>query len=1323
MAAQSACSPGSADRRTVPRAGRTLLAVALAAGMSVATARGEDVCPPAILQWFEASYDTIERRTADLFMAGYGAVWLPPPGRADQGNWSVGYDPYDRFDLGGPRRETMYGTETGLKTVARTFDRAGVALHVDAVINHAGFSDLEQPEGFVEAGGYPGLAITLPYDGAGDFHPADWHGDIYGRLAGLVDIAHEKNHRFIRHPVDPGDPDNIPVVGTVPDAAGRLANVPDPSNRRFYPDRDLDPIWVYDPATGQGDIPIYPFNLDDPMAGDPVKENGMGYLMRYLQWMVQEVGVDGFRIDAAKHVEGWVLDYFDRAVYRQNPRRRLDGSRDHVFSYCEVFDGDRGYLNTFVKKTIDPSQPGVIGGNRDVLDFPLQFALRGNLTGNGYVNDWGNVVGAGMDTYGGGLHNGSKGVMFASSHDEHGPELSNVAHAYILMHPGNAVVYFNGKEFGDDRDFPKDGRGDALGGVFGDWIRRLVQIRNTHGRGNYRERLLEKEIHAFERGGSAIVLLSNRTDAGFDSRRFQTTFGAGTPLIELTGAASDPGIDPRDDIRSLLVVNGDGTVDVRFLRNSSFDRNMNSFFHGTGALVYGLSGPQAPAGLELTGTAGVLGGGDPGPNGHDNGVTRLTDLHVVTGESVTARLQTVEVNLLGSHRDVWADGDNALIRVDGGIDVNGNGRVDFTAPGTVSYGFERFGDKCEPLIGPGGLGDGGWDGDGEFVQTIDTTGLAEGTHYIEARAFRHRTDGGPAIYSSFKKIIYVDRLPPSSAVEGFVPFANAPADPDNQDLLVRSLDRTADAVHVFLDEPAGTPDANMIQYAAGGQGPAEKIDRDLFVYGFFGLTSGNHVATVVTFEVTGNVNVQRFAGLTLATNIGRGPGDLDFDGQLTPTDLANADGAFEQILWSRDFLFNPAADVTGDGRVNTDDLLGMEQVLIDGSAPPTVMATYQTVKRRRVDFNGDSLNNEADYAALRAGFDGNDWRLDLNGDAVVNPLDEFLMTARFGVSGQALTSWQAGSGDWSDGNHWTAGVPAAATGAFIDNGGVAALGAGADVTAGSVYVATTAAGRLDVGDAALRTGDLHVGPGGSIAAAPGGQFRLTGHFYNLSTQPQQFDLADATLRFAGSADQDGPQMLEAAGLDLGAIADGWVDNYELGSLVIEPGAVVKLTDHFANHGGAPGGEAVYVDELLLPDPDAGSPDGEGWIDTNGIALYYRNGGEPKRLVYGDTNLDGDLDVDDYLALKRGFGTQSGAIWSGADTDGDGDVDFSDYATMRDGFGRPATTPPALPEPGTLTLFAAAALLLLRRARAGRPPASRAAASATAQPGGNGRLIA
>ena len=119
------------------------------------------------------------------------------------------------------------------------------------------------------------------------------------------------------------------------------------------------------------------------MAGDPVVENATGYLMRNAQWLVQVIGVDGLRIDAAKHVQGFVLDFLDRAVYRQNPRRLLDGSQSHVFTYSEVFDANPAVLLPHVKKNINPGDPGRIGGNRDIVGFQVVFCAQGESGANG----------------------------------------------------------------------------------------------------------------------------------------------------------------------------------------------------------------------------------------------------------------------------------------------------------------------------------------------------------------------------------------------------------------------------------------------------------------------------------------------------------------------------------------------------------------------------------------------------------------------------------------------------------------------------------------------------------------------------------------------------------------------------------------------------------------------------------------------------------------------------------------------------------------------------------------------------------------------------
>ena len=73
----------------------SLLACGCGLGAALApSVFAQNVSAPVILQWFESSWDTIERRTADFHAAGYGGLWTPPPGRAlyTEAGGGIGYD-------------------------------------------------------------------------------------------------------------------------------------------------------------------------------------------------------------------------------------------------------------------------------------------------------------------------------------------------------------------------------------------------------------------------------------------------------------------------------------------------------------------------------------------------------------------------------------------------------------------------------------------------------------------------------------------------------------------------------------------------------------------------------------------------------------------------------------------------------------------------------------------------------------------------------------------------------------------------------------------------------------------------------------------------------------------------------------------------------------------------------------------------------------------------------------------------------------------------------------------------------------------------------
>jgi hypothetical protein len=883
-----------------------------------------DYSAPPILQYFEGSYATIEQRAPDIFNAGYGSVLTPPPGRADSGNQSVGYDVYNRYDFGGPGNPTLYGTQQGLKAMIAAIHQTGDSYYSDLVWNHDGFSNLGT-SGFAASGGYPGFALTLGsssnYAGYndidGDFHSKYDSSTTGMRLAGLIDIAQEKNYQFIRSPVGPNSM-NLPA-GTTP-WNGKLANVPDPNNAQYYSDHSLAGRTEWDPALGQN-FTIWPYNLANPMNGTPTLENALGYLMRYTQYMVQVMGVDGFRLDAVKNMPSWVMNYFDLATYGNSFRTLLNGQQEPIFGFSEVFDGNESLLQQYYSKTALSNPPNTVGGNRDVLDFPLFFALQNNLTGNGIQNNWNNVINASVDAADDGLaNNGSEGVSFVSSGDNGPPYLDNVAYAFTLTRPGNAIVYFNAQEFGTNRSFPKGGRGDALGGLYGNAITTLVNIRDTHPYGNFEVRDQEQNVLIYERSNSMLVGLSNRLDAGYDSRTVHTDFAPGTYLIELTGNAASTTIDPNGDIPPLLQVDSSGNVNMRVPRNTNGSGQQTN----DGYVIYAPASPQGA--LTLTNVDHVIPAQTPTTS--TNGTAVLSPVDVVTGNSFQIQLNTSNVNLLGNpaFHDQNANGDNAIFKIDGGIDVTGNG-FGSTNPGDASYGFQQF----TTVHNPGYFSA---NGNGQYVQAIDTSKLSNGMHYITVRAFRHGVGGQPPIFTDFTQAIYIDHGPTVSAIQSFVPTVAGVN--QNQTLTVQSTDLLANNVHVFFDLPANLTNAQILSMISNAN-QANQIDRNLWTYNVTGLTNGNHVATVVSYQIDGNANVQRFPGLFTSTIFGAGLGDVNFDGQYNGTDITQ----FGQVLNSNNSQFNPAADLNGDGVIDNSDLLLLYPRLQSVGAGAATLAAYQ----------------------------------------------------------------------------------------------------------------------------------------------------------------------------------------------------------------------------------------------------------------------------------------------------------------------------------------------------------------------------------------------
>jgi len=871
------------------------------------------------LQWFETEWDDIERRVPDLFLAGYDAVWLPPVSKASF--QSAGYDPFDRFDLGKPpllsfsssRARTTYGTEATFGAMVDELHQAGAQVYFDAIFNHN--NGRTQSDSFLAQGGYPGFWIPResppqdksPTDNWGDFHNGIASGYLQsenpggaryhlqnGDLVALIDISQESNNQFIRHPVEAGDPLNIP--------AGTIWNKPDADNARFYPDQILSPQTFVNPGTsrnpGAQSFTRYPYNLSAPLNGDPVSDNATGLLMRWAQWMVEVQGVDGFRLDAHKHAPTWFWDgFFDSAVYKTRTSPAT-GNKVTPFSFGENVTGNFDMLANYIRKDSF--------GNRDSLDIQGAARLRDLLNAGGF-GSWGDITSNAdsgpLDVADDGIVNGSMGVNHVFSHDNGSagdggslPPLPTARQsgypemAYMLMRPGRAIVYYNGR--GVPRSggfFPREGNPNALGWdpvsqSIDDTITTLVQLRNQIAYGQYF--LLNantSDVLAFERAfngqANGLVGVNDRYDSGARSVTVHTQYPQGTRLHEMTGNAADPVIDPGNNIPDTIVVGANGTVNLIVPNNKT-----GSVEHGKGYVIYSEALPDAS--VTFIGANGTI---DPDPSSFPDFLQRLSQATVITSDSFEIRLQTAA----GDPDDPNTD-DNALFAFDQrNTDSNGNGSVDIPTSSSVIGGYENFLTLHAPMFGSGNAF-------GLYRQSIDATQLSEGYHYLSVIAFRHRNAGTTPIFRQVRKVIYIDRQPPAIALEqdGMV------VDTPRPEFVVDLLDRTAKSIHMFLNLPSGTDPLTLIDTT----NQVIPFDRYTYKKTFDpDLNEGTNTVTVVAIEDSGNAKV-----LNATITVGTCPADLNGDGVLNFFDVS----AFLSALNASD----PSADFNGDGQFNFFDV-------------------------------------------------------------------------------------------------------------------------------------------------------------------------------------------------------------------------------------------------------------------------------------------------------------------------------------------------------------------------------------------------------------------
>lgn len=173
-----------------------------ATSLSLTTSTGSKVMMQAFYWDVPAGgtwWNTVSTKVQDWSNAGIDAIWLPPVSKAQNGPFSMGYDPFDYFDFGEYNQmgsvETRFGSRQELKSLIQNAHNQNLAVIADIVINHNSGGDQESNV-YTGTDTYTDFnpASGMFYRSATDFHPNDTHSNDSGAFGGYPDLCHDKSY-------------------------------------------------------------------------------------------------------------------------------------------------------------------------------------------------------------------------------------------------------------------------------------------------------------------------------------------------------------------------------------------------------------------------------------------------------------------------------------------------------------------------------------------------------------------------------------------------------------------------------------------------------------------------------------------------------------------------------------------------------------------------------------------------------------------------------------------------------------------------------------------------------------------------------------------------------------------------------------------------------------------------------------------------------------------------------------------------------------------------------------------------------------------------
>ena len=383
---------------------------------------------------------------------GIRKVWMPPAFKATSAN-DVGYGVYDLFDLGEFNQKgtvrTKYGFEEDYLQAIQALKEAGIQPMADVVLNHKAAADgLEKFEVVEVDPNDRTIVLTEPFTIKG------WTKFTFDGRNGAYNDFHWHWYHF---------------TGTDYDASRNKSGIYQiQGDNKGWAQDDL-----VDSENGNYDYLMY---ADIDFKHPEVVEN----LNQWATWFIETTGVQGFRLDAVKHIDSFFMKNFIQQI--------TDKYGEDFYVFGEFWNGDEQSNNDYLASIdyqfdlVDVAlHHNLFRASQEGENFDLTTIFNGSLVANHPEN----------------------AVTFVDNHDtQRGQALESTvgewfkpaAYALILLREVGLPCVFYGDYYGISGDFAQQS--------FQAELDQLLRIRKDLAYGEQRDYFDDPNCIAWTRSGT-----------------------------------------------------------------------------------------------------------------------------------------------------------------------------------------------------------------------------------------------------------------------------------------------------------------------------------------------------------------------------------------------------------------------------------------------------------------------------------------------------------------------------------------------------------------------------------------------------------------------------------------------------------------------------------------------------------------------------------------------------------------------------------------------------------------------------------------------------